>query len=573
MSISSTQYVIVDIETKDLGIGRGEGSHWPLGTVEYLVGATYSPLHSLKVWKNSRDLVDYLHTIPVWVGHNISYDVGVLSQFGLKPRSHILEDTMLMAKLHDNTRLSYGLNDLGKDLLNDSKSNEPLGDAAKALGFVKSKAQNPVKVAMSHLDEIYKAQPELVIQYVEQDVMLTNQLYQLFNSEAMDGYDKVFYSDLIKALLGSRKKGVRVDVARARTVRNKILEKEVPIREWLDKEFPGLNVNSAQQMAVALKSLGANIPETDKGNPSVTKAVLETLDIELAKKVILMRRCEKLRRDFVDPIIEKFPTASYGYIYPEIKIFGAAATGRASAANPNIQQIPKRDKEFGPLIRSLYVAHEGETLYSLDFSAQEPRIQVHYAARIGCPGAKELLEAYNQNPRLDLHGLVAELADITRDEAKIINLGVAYGMGNNKLADSLKTTLAGAAKIKGKLASAMPYLMALDKACKHSIKTKGFIRTVLGRVLRNERGFESKALNKLVQGSAADQTWAAIVEAYRQGLLITFPVHDELVASFKYSEDAVKLQNIMQTAVPLLVPSITDIMYGPDWGSMSQLQV
>ena len=181
-----------------------------------------------------------------------------------------------------------------------------------------------------------------------------------------------------------------------------------------------------------------------------------------------------------------------------------------------------------------------------------------------------MVNLYKENPKFDLHAVVAKMAGIERDHAKTINLGVSYGMGKPKLAASLKTTIPRAVNLLNRFHEAVPYLLSLDNICKKSMKIKGHIKTIGGRRLRNESKFEYKALNKLIQGSAADQTYACMVAAYRAGITILFPIHDELTLSGTL-EEAQILQNIMQNTVKLEVPSVSEILGGESWGEVVAL--
>ena len=238
-------------------------------------------------------------------------------------------------------------------------------------------------------------------------------------------------------------------------------------------------------------------------------------------------------------------------------------------SNPNIQQIPKRDKLATELVRSLIVADEGKTLYSLDFSSQEPRLQVHYAYLADCRGASEVRSAYLKNPNLDLHQQVANMAGIDRKQAKTINLGISYGMGPPKLADALKIDRGEARDLLSRYSRMAPYLEGLNRAVKKSGTRKGYITTLLGRRLKMDYDAPYKALNKLIQGGAADQTTMAMVQAYREGLEVMFAVHDELVLQASNPADAERLKVIMETSTDLTVPSVTDIMGGPTWGTLT----
>ena len=111
---------------------------------------------------------------------------------------------------------------------------------------------------------------------------------------------------------------------------------------------------------------------------------------------------------------------------------GGTVTGRFSYANPNLQQIPARNKELGPAIRSLFIPEEGMSVGVFDYSQQEPRLVVHYAALQNMYGVGDVLDAYNDSS-VDFHQIVADMANIPRSQAKTINLGLFYGMGKNKL--------------------------------------------------------------------------------------------------------------------------------------------
>ena len=109
---------------------------------------------------------------------------------------------------------------------------------------------------------------------------------------------------------------------------------------------------------------------------------------------------------------------------------GGTVTGRFSYANPNLQQIPARNKELGPRIRSLFIPEEGHTWGCFDYNQQEPRLVVHYASLQNLYGVDEVLDAYKTG-NADFHSIVADMAEIPRYQAKTINLGLFYGMGKN----------------------------------------------------------------------------------------------------------------------------------------------
>ncbi len=85
-------------------------------------------------------------------------------------------------------------------------------------------------------------------------------------------------------------------------------------------------------------------------------------------------------------------------------------TGRFSYNNPNLQQIPARNKELGPRIRSLFIPEEGHTWGCFDYSQQEPRLVTHYARLDDLYKVNEVVDAYNDEPDTDFHKIVADMA-------------------------------------------------------------------------------------------------------------------------------------------------------------------
>lgn len=578
-------YIVLDFETHDPWIKQGRGSGWPEKQAKFLCAATHcngltsyhTDIDKLKRMLENDPMDSGETTI---IAHNAQYEAGILHSYGFDIESVTWIDTMILAKLFYNNLDSFSLDSLAKLYLGETKDEQKLGEIAKDLGLVKSVSQNPIKVAKENMDRVFERNPNAVRGYVEQDVLLCQKLFNYFmyenQEEGIRRFDNEtieYHSDLIKALTLSRARGVRVHIPTALRVKGELMEHyEAAMLEA--RKLTDINLNSSKQLAEYFDSQGAEYPKTDKGNPSITKEWLEESDHPLGQLITKSRKYLKLVRDFIEPVLElATPVDQWGHlpayvrVYPEIKIYGASATGRASCANPNLQQVPKRDAA-GQLVRTMYHPEPNQYWYSLDFSSQEPRLQVHYAAKLGAPGVQLLLDQYKANHQHDLHGQVAELAKIERKQAKTINLGLSYGMGDNKLAVSLGLTLDQARILKGKFNRLVPFLNTLNRFAQKTIKIRGYIKTVGGRKLYNEQGFERKGLNKLIQGSAADQTWKAIVECYRAGYIPLTVIHDSLELSLSSDEDAAIVKKIMETSTPLMVPSYSDVQKGNNWGEL-----
>tara|TARA_R100001129_G_scaffold185154_1_gene172234 strand:- start:758 stop:1591 length:834 start_codon:yes stop_codon:yes gene_type:complete len=272
--------------------------------------------------------------------------------------------------------------------------------------------------------------------------------------------------------------------------------------------------------------------------------------------------------------------------------------------HPNLQQIPARDPELGPMIRSLFLPEEGDQWAAIDFSQQEPRILVHYAHLFGeqrgrpLKGAKEFVASYIEDSSTDFHTMVAEMAQIPRKQAKTINLGMMYGMGVNKLATQLDIPVDEAKSIVAQYHERVPFVKALMNGVMNRLNerdSRGALRSLLGRKLRFnlwepdnfsmnkalpyeeavktygdttrlKRAYTYKALNRLIQASAADMTKQSMVNIYESGRIPLIQIHDEIAMSVKDKNDAKEVANIMENAVPLSVPSLCDVEVGPSWG-------
>lgn len=555
-------YVLTcDYETHDPAIAEKRGAGWPFAEFKVL-GMAYKIDGGEAGFTSS---VDEMRTLiqgaRSLIMHNAQYDVGCMHRLGLPYEDKLIVDTVILAKLYDNTLMSYGLDSLASSFLGSRKDYAALEEAAKQLG---------IRKYMSQMLTMFENFPELVIRYAKQDVELTYQLSQWFKRELYsEGLALTpFYSDLIKALVLWRSRGVRIDFDQAN---HSIHSLNALYENELAKFYsycPDVNIESTKQLAQAFRDLGLTPGVSAKGGDSVDAAWRKTQDHPAVEALELAKKYQKLRREFVEGVLER---SQDGRVYPEINIMGAAETGRFSGSAPNIQQIPKRDDVALALVASIFTPDEGENWYSLDFSSQEPRLQVHYAYLAGCRGASELRDAFLNNAQHDLHQQVADLASIDRKTAKTINLGISYGMGADKLAKALKLERKEAIVLIKRYKKLVPYLSDLNKVVQDSGTRKGYIKTLLGRRLRMDYDKPYKALNKLVQGSAADQTAMALVQAYREGIPILFSVHDSVELSSPDPKHAIRMKEIMETVARLDVPCYTEIMTGKSWGTLSPL--
>jgi len=365
-------------------------------------------------------------------------------------------------------------------------------------------------------------------------------------------------------------------------------EAGVPVDMW-----------AAASIAKAFDKLGVEYPKTEKGAPSFTKSFLEACEHPLAKMVVEVREVNKTHNTFLQPYLDA--SEATGRIHSHVSQLrgetGGTVTGRLSMNQPNLQQVPARHPVIGPMVRSLFLPEEGELWAANDFSAQEPRLLIHYAKLLGLEGADVMAQAYHDDPNTDFHQMVADMADITRKQAKTIGLGLMYGMGKAKLAIQLDMAVEEAAELIQTFHAKVPFLKGTIFAVQKRIENPssgGSIRTLLGRKCRFplwepmqwginkalpreeasakygpriKRAMTYKGLNKLIQGSAADQTKKGMVELHKAGYNMLLAVHDEVAISVKTKEEAEAAAEIMKHAVSLEVPSKIDVEAGPTWGS------
>jgi DNA polymerase I-like protein with 3'-5' exonuclease and polymerase domains len=424
---------------------------------------------------------------------------------------------------------------------------------------------------------------------------------QMYQEDVEDVFN--LETELFPCLVDMRFLGVRVDTEEAHKLKQELVAEEKKCLEKVWKDT-GIDVQIWAARSIEKVFLHQKIPydKTVKtGAPSFTKNFLQNHPNEIVQLIARAREINKSHTTFIDTILKH---EHNGRIHAEINQIrsdqGGTVTGRFSYNNPNLQQIPARNKELGPRIRSLFIPEEGMTWGCFDYSQQEPRLVVHYAAldknkfNITGEGLEDVLEAY-LNLDADFHKIVADMAEIPRSQAKTINLGLFYGMGKNKLQAELGLDKNDAEELFKQYHGRVPFVKQLMYSVMERAQNAGKIRTLLGRRCRFnlwepnqfgihkalpheealaehgpgiKRAYTYKALNRLIQGSAADMTKKAMVELHKEGITPHIQVHDELDISVVNSLEAAKIKDIMESAVELEVPNKVDYESGLNWGTI-----
>ena len=616
--------IAIDLETRDPELkSKGSGSVIGVGEIVGFAVAVegykgYFPIaHEQGPNMDRKKTIEWFKDIcespATKIFHNAMYDVCWIRKLGIKINGLIL-DTMIASSLIDENRFSYTLNTLSWHHLSKGKNEKKLIEAAKERG-------------LDPKADMWRLPAMEVGSYAEQDAALTLELWQKCKKIIIEDHLQEIFdleTDLFPCLVDMRFRGVRVDVEKAQRVKQDLAyQEELILREIKKESNIDIQLMAARSIATLFDKLGLEYSRTAKSDePSFTKNFLVNHPHPLVQKIAQARKINKVRTTFIDSIL-KYEHCER--IHAEINQIrsddGGTVTGRFSYVNPNLQQIPARDPATGPLIRSLFIPEEGMKWGCFDYSQQEPRLVAHYALKFRLASVNPIADSYENDPSTDFHKIVAEMAEIPRSQAKTINLGLFYGMGKAKLQAELGVTKEKTAELFDKYHGRAPFVKQLMNKVMSAAQGKGQIKTLLGRrcrfpkyepVLRGSdwgtfvpaedhermlelqemgpelldhegnktgkrnywwknptrRAFTYKALNRLIQGSAADMTKKAMVALYKEGIIPHIQVHDELDISVINDLEAAKIKDIMENAVDLEVPNKVDYESGPNWGEI-----
>lgn len=528
--------------------------------------------------------------------HNAPFDASILEEkWGLIVPWEKVEDTMVMAFI-DNPHGELSLKPLAEQHLGLPPAER---DAVKDW-LISHGICRDTKGWGAH---ICKAPGGLVGEYAKGDVQRTYELY-LHYLKKWEHTPSLFVAyrremELMPHILRMDQHGVRIDVPNL----TKDLNAAYVELEWLDNEIcrilgKEVDVDSNEELADAIEAAGLStgFASTATGKRSVAKdSLLDAVSDPLLLGHLLVRNSlATCIRTFMQPwLAQAKQTRGRLYIkWNQVRNYSetGARTGRLSSS-PNQQNVPTEwEKLMSQLERIGYTLHapmpqvrkyllpdDGNVFIGADYSAQEMRLLAHFA------GGK-LLEKLNENPREDVHMIAANIAEITRKVAKTLGFAVLYGAGVGKIAESLYTSIDAATQIKAKYLAALPEIKALQNEVQYRGRSNQPISTLGGRQYYVEtakimggrlRTFEYKLTNYLIQGSAADQTKAAML-AYCQRTKhgrLTFSVHDQLVVQCKpehVAEESKLLEECMVGAFAdvLDCPMIADVEVGNNFSEV-----
>ena len=644
LDLKGIDTVAIDIETYDPNLKtKGLGAIRNDGFICGIAVATgkdtsYFPLHhsdteltmgkKLKIWKVLNEKIFQNEKITK-VFHNAMYDVcWIRAVTGSMIKGRIV-DTMIAASVIDENRFRYSLDALSKDYIGDSKYKYDLQQ--KTLEWSGGMVKDP-------MSNMHRLPSSIVKDYAKQDVDLTFKLWNLFDKKL----DEVLYTKengeqktcrkifeletkLFPCLVDMKFKGVRIDVQKAKKFGAHLKKRKDQIVTAIRKRTTKkIDISAAASIKILLDHLDIkDYKVTPKSKmPQLPKDYLKTHKNKCLRMIAKAREYDKAANTFVDGLLDYVHN---GRIHADINQIrsdsGGTVTGRFSMSNPNLQQIPARGY-MGKKMREMFLPEEGHDWASLDYSQQEPRIVVHYAIKLGLPGTDELHKEFDKEDA-DFHQIVADMAKISRIQAKTINLGLFYGMGKLKLQKELGLDRVDARKLFDEYHNKVPFVRQLSQDLIQFAKDNRLLFTLHDRFCRFNKwettdrewnpetnrfnevplyteqearqafkaeilekykenkvdkdymehfekyytpAFTYKALNRLIQGSAADMTKKAMVDLYERGIIPHIQIHDELCLSVKSNEDIQAVKEVMENTIILEIKNKVNYKKGKNWG-------
>ena len=485
------KYIAIDLETKDPELkSRGSGAVSGKGNIVGIAlavegwSAYYPIAHegggNLEKEKVMAWIKEVCELPNVKIFHNAMYDVCWLRAAGIRIKGHIV-DTMVMASLIDENRLSYTLNSISYEFLGEVKDEKTLIEAAQSWGI-------------DPKSEMYKLPAMYVGNYAEKDAKLTLELFKVLSREIQkQNLQNVFdlETQLFPCLIDMKFKGVRIDTDKAQQLKLQLVKQENELLLKVKQET-GIEAQiwAARSIAEIFDKLKLSYERTEKSSaPSFTKNFLQEHKHPIVQMIAKAREINKAHTTFIDTILKfNYKGRIHADINPIRSDQGGTVTGRFSYANPNLQQIPARNKELGPMIRSLFLPEIGHKWGCFDYSQQEPRLVVHYAATTEpiCfdESVTKIVEEF-KNDSVDFHKTVAIMAGISRDQAKTINLGLFYGMGKAKLQAELGLNTKEETEVLfNQYHNNVPFVKELMNKTSAHAQSSGSIGTLLGRRCR-----------------------------------------------------------------------------------------
>lgn len=570
------------------GVYRKDGYVLGVAIKEDDKPGTYHPLVGPERPASMRYLEKVLSSNEDKLAANGLYDIDWLQNFeGLKINGKLF-DVQYAEPLLDEYASSYSVDAMAQRYLGQKKGIDEIAAycASKGWGGIPQKHLKDVPVPLVAKYAISDVDQEYAIHKMQLERLASEDLMPLYEMECA----------LTPLLVQMRKAGLRLDRDKRMIAAKTLRAKYVELDRAVEAEYGAFNHNSTVQLAEIFDRLKLPYGRTATGRPSIKTEDLERIEHPFAHKVLSLRQVDKIYSTFVMGAFVDYDVDGriHCSFYPLRQDEGGTVSGRFSSQNPNLQQVPGKDKtdeglyDFGKLVRGLFVPEDDCWYGKIDYSQIEYRVIAHYARG---PKSDEVRELYRTNPKTDYHQLVIDWTkqmigkEISRGDAKRLNFGFAYFMGAPAMSRKFNWPMEKAEEFKTLYNTTMPFIGPTRTAVVNVAKGRGYIRTILGRKARvsdeiRENKKEYVMFNRLIQGSAADINKKAMVNAYNAGLFnVLTPhvtVHDELGVSVPKTAEGIEayreLKRIMETSVELRVPIVAEAEIGPSWGEVNEFK-
>jgi len=536
------------------------------------------------------------------IGHNVKFDLKSIAKYyrGEVPKKPFF-DTMMASFIIDN------------------RNKNMLGLAACAERTLKIKVEKGIGAMV----EVHSFSD--VAHYSGFDSEVTWKLYKALEPKLEGSLKRVWAleMDVVAALCDMELSGANIDVKELTLLKAR-LEKDIDLaraKAWklTGKPFSMNSVKEKQELLFSPKEEGGRgirpnlrirIALTTKGqevaasNPealsirhySVSSDALEFYrkKDELVDAILEYQDLNKLMTTYVMPylggeitrttmgkekIVDKKSLMINGKVHTNFKAHGAE-TGRFSSSDPNLQNIPSSG-EYGKLIRNLFIAPPGYKLVVADYSQIEPRIIAAFS------GDPIMVENYRTGG--DIYTTIGDTMKVDRKAGKVLVLSIAYGVGPEKIAQSIGCSVTDAKDLLARFEAQFHDISKYKAKVIRQATEKApipYVETIFGRrryipeLKSQDRGLKSRAdrqaFNTVIQGSAADLMKLAIVRAHscftdEPDVNVVLTIHDELVtvAREDLAEETAEAIRVSMEGIHLpeiTVPLIADVKIVNKWG-------
>ncbi len=507
------------------------------------------------------------------VGQHLKYDQHVFANHGIQLKG-ITEDTLLQSYVLES-HLSHGMDSLARRHLGaETIPYEAVaGKGAHQIGFE--------QVELSRATE-----------YAAEDADITLQLFHCLkgklgaNTRLEEVYRKIELP-VSQVLWRMERNGVAINSQLLETqsgeLGKKMIEAERGAHECAGRPFNLGSTKQLQEILFVQQGLPV-IKKTPGGAPSTDEDVLEQLaqDHPLPRLILAYRSLQKLKSTYTDKL-PRMVNPQTGRVHTHYAQ-AVAVTGRLSSSEPNLQNIPIRTAE-GRRIREAFIAPQGSHIVSADYSQIELRIMAHLSSDPGLMQAFAKGEDVHRATASEIFGVEREaVGDDQRRVAKMINLGLIYGMSAFGLAQNLSIERSAAKTYIDRYFARYPGVASYMERTRAQAHAQGYVETVFGRRLflpdirsgspGRKQGAERAAINAPMQGTAADLIKLAMIrvqdwiESERMQTLLVMQVHDELVLQvpdYELKQVQQALAGLMCDVAQLQVPLLVEIGVGKHW--------